>query len=311
MSSQESSLFQPIANMHKADVYRYIGNISDQPADQFVLTMKNRTERAKNCVVFIATFGGDASAAFRIARAMRRYYRGQVIMYILGQCKSAGTLLAVGADKIIMGDFGELGPIDVQLRKKDALFSRESGINHVECTKRLFEQLFTCFETAFVRLIASSSSGITTTTAADIASKISVGLFSPISSQIDPLTLADSYRSVMVAEDYGKRIAKLIPQGGKEKVINTLVNEYHAHDFVIDYEEARDIFGESSVALVSEECERAIETAYFLYWRYPIPRHQTVDIVACFSPQKSTQQSDDQSRDEGRSDGESEGRSNE
>ena len=153
----------------------------------------------------------------------------------------------------------------------NSLFSRESGMNHVECTKKLFEQLFLCFEEAFVRLITSSGAGITTTTAADIASKISVGSFSPISSQIDPLTLADSHRSVMVAENYGKRIAKLIPQEKVGKIINKLVNEYHAHDFVIDYEEAWDIFGETNVNFVSEECERAIETAYFPYWRYPIP----------------------------------------
>ena len=197
----------------------------------------------------MSTFGGGADAAFRIVRAIRRYYKnGQFILYILGQCKSAGTLLALGADKIFMGDFGELGPIDVQLRKKDALFSRESGMNHVECAKILFEQLFECFEAAFVRI---SGKGITTTTASNIASQISVGLFSPVSSQIDPLTLADSHRSVMVAEDYGKRIARLVSQDKASPVINKLVNKYHAHDFVIDYEEAKEIFGDESIQFIS------------------------------------------------------------
>ena len=201
-------------------------------------------------------------------------------MYILGQCKSAGTLLALGADKIIMGDFGELSPVDVQLRKKDDWFLRESGMNHVECTKKLFEQLFECFEEAFVQLIRNSGSGITTVTAADIASKISVGLFSPISSQIDPLTLADSHRSVMVAEDYGKCIAKLIPPEKASQVINRLVNEYHAHDFVIDYEEAQAIFGNENVQFISNEYEQKIEISLFSAWRNPISKNQFVEFTA-------------------------------
>ena len=274
----QSNLFQPVADLHQADVYMYAAEISDQNTDCFILTIKQENIRAKNCVLFLSTFGGSADAAFRAVRAVRRYYKnGQFIVYVLGQCKSAGTLLAIGADKMFMGDFGELGPLDVQLQKKDTLFARESGVNHLECTKRLFEQMFECFESAFLRF---SGAEITTITSADIASKITVGLFAPISAQIDPMSLANSHRAIMVAEDYGNRIARLIPEETRQQTINTLINGYRAHNFVIDYEEARKIFGETNVNLISSQDELAIEKAYFYFWKYPFLERQSVRILA-------------------------------
>jgi hypothetical protein len=77
------------------------------------------------------------------------------------------------------------------------------------------------------------------------------------------------------------------------EVINKLVNEYHAHGFVIDYEEAQAIFGKDNVHFISKECERTIETNFFSVWRNPSPqRRPSVDIVAYFSEQSNKTQSD-------------------
>ena len=44
-------------------------------------------------------------------------------MYLrLTHCKSAGTLLALGADEIIMSNLSELGPLDIQLPDRDYIW---------------------------------------------------------------------------------------------------------------------------------------------------------------------------------------------
>ena len=42
--------------------------------------------------------------------------------FIPRRCKSAGTLLLIGATSLIISDRGELGPLDVQLSKPDEIF---------------------------------------------------------------------------------------------------------------------------------------------------------------------------------------------
>ena len=50
------------------------------------------------------------------------------LRYVDTVCKSAGTILALGADVIIMSQYAELGPIDVQLQKEDEVGESTSGL---------------------------------------------------------------------------------------------------------------------------------------------------------------------------------------
>ena len=81
----------------------------------------------KHCVLILTTSGGDADAAYLMARYLRRSYE-KVTICVFGYCKSAGTLLALGAHEIVMGERGELGPLDVQVSTKDEMFPSRSGL---------------------------------------------------------------------------------------------------------------------------------------------------------------------------------------
>lgn len=63
------------------------------------------------------TPGGDVGAADKIARILRRRVgsHGTLRVIVPDYAKSAGTLLALGADTIVMSDSSELGPIDPQI----------------------------------------------------------------------------------------------------------------------------------------------------------------------------------------------------
>ncbi len=40
-------------------------------------------------------------------------------LFVNGMCKSAGTLIAIGADVYLLTERAEFGPIDTQIRKPD------------------------------------------------------------------------------------------------------------------------------------------------------------------------------------------------
>lgn len=67
------------------------------------------------------TPGGDMDAAEKLVTMIRtRVATGHLRVIVPDFAKSAGTLMAIGADKIAMSDTSELGPIDPQITLNDA-----------------------------------------------------------------------------------------------------------------------------------------------------------------------------------------------
>ena len=67
------------------------------------------------------TGGGDIDAAEKILMLIRTVVgTGMLRVVVPDFAKSAGTLIALGGDKIVMSDSSELGPIDPQIRLNDS-----------------------------------------------------------------------------------------------------------------------------------------------------------------------------------------------
>lgn len=62
----------------------------------------------------IHTPGGLALAAMQIARAIKAH-KAKVTVYVPVYAMSGGTLIALAADEIVLGEFSVLGPIDPQI----------------------------------------------------------------------------------------------------------------------------------------------------------------------------------------------------
>jgi len=67
-----------------------------------------------NLDVIIHSLGGDADAAYHIAKILRSYCKGKLTFIVPRHAKSAATLLCCSGDSIIMGKPSELGPVDPQ-----------------------------------------------------------------------------------------------------------------------------------------------------------------------------------------------------
>lgn len=244
-----------------ADLFLFSGPINRSGAE----LLRKQVEiapRRKNAALILTTYGGDPDAAFIIARTLQTSYE-KFDLYLFGPCKSAGTLLALGAKQIIMSRRGELGPLDVQLIKDDELIRSSSGLDIFMALSSLNKDCFRIWQTHFLSIIELSSGSITTKTAADIATSITVGLLSPITAQIDPLKLGEMQRAIEIASQYGIRL------GADPASVNKLIHYYSSHSFVIDFEEASMLFPDvRRPTLVEIELERTLQK--LLYKRYSV-----------------------------------------
>jgi hypothetical protein len=218
------------------DVILYAGPL-DKPYDDDLLNECQEKKHTK-VLLLLATYGGDANCAYRIARRLQKRYNAFSV-YIHTICKSAGTLLALGAHEIIMSDYGEMGPLDVQLQKEDEIGVSTSGLAINQALTKLRGQAFDMFEEIFLQLRIYSGMQITTKSAGEIAANITIGLLSPIYGQVDPMRLGEIDRAVRIALEYGERLGK---HNLREGALSKLVAEYPDHSFVIDRMEAEELF---------------------------------------------------------------------
>jgi len=193
---------------------------------------------ADRAMVALATPGGDAHAGFRIARALQHTYE-KFDALVPRYCKSAGTLILIGASTLYLDDMSELGPLDVQVKKGDELIGRNSGLDIFQAVNYLQNQTLAAFSTYLVEL--TQGAGLSTRVASDIACRLTTAVFEPIAAQIDPIKLAEMQRATEIAFEYGNRLnekSQNLQTGGIAK----LVTGYPSHGFVIDRREARNIF---------------------------------------------------------------------
>ena len=189
--------------------------------------------------MILSTYGGDPDAGFRIARCLQHYFTEGITLFVPHYCKSAGTLIAIGASELVLSDRGELGPLDVQLVKSDEMFERSSGMDITQGFNVLTSQAYEMFNTITVNLKLKSRLSIKL--ASEAASQIAVGAFAPIFSQIDPLRLGEIQRATEIAFKYGN-LLKVKFDNLQEFGVITLISGYPSHAFVIDRKEATTIF---------------------------------------------------------------------
>jgi len=240
-------IIDTIVSEFDADILVYFGDIQRQSDDELISECRERRRR-KNAILFLSTFGGDASAAYRIGRAIQHAYntkeqdatkRGRFTVVVYTICKSAGTLLCLGADQLVMADDAELGPIDVQMRKPEEVGERTSGLTPIQAMDTLQNQSIALFKRHFRQLRFDDELGFSTKAAAEIATKLTTGLLEPVYAQLDPIRLAEVERMLRISAEYGERIARgNLKEGGLDR----LLAKYPSHGFVIDKSEAKEIF---------------------------------------------------------------------
>ncbi|NTU50404.1 MAG: SppA protein, partial [Desulfobulbaceae bacterium] len=222
------------------DVFFYYGSINRSGYNQISDCLEKIENKSSAVCLVLSTTGGDADAAYRIARALQYYYKEFDIL-IPGLCKSAGTLLAIGANRLVFGDRGELGPLDIQLSKPDEMFENMSGLDIIQAISAIESGTLRAFKRYLFDI--RGGSGIRTKMAAEIAVQLAEKCFAPMVAKIDPVTLGEHQRAMQIAIDYGERLNEQ-SCNLKEGALERLVSAYPCHGFVIDRRESRTLFKE-------------------------------------------------------------------
>lgn len=234
-----------VAELLDSDVLLLNGPIHSDAGydmDYEVAKMCQDRRRMPNVLFMPVTYGGDAHVAYRLASVLQEHYT-KVTCYITGYCKSAGTLVAIGAHQLIMADRGELGPLDVQISKEDEIGERRSGLTALSALETLHQQAFEAFRHFMLSIKFGIERSITTRTATQMAADLTGKLMEPIYGHIDPMHVGEAGRFLLIAKKYGEILNR---EAGnlKTKTLDKLTREYPDHGFVIDRRQADDLFNE-------------------------------------------------------------------
>lgn len=212
-----------------------------------IVTCVTSKRKNPNVVFAVVTYGGMADVAYKIGRYLQSVY-DDVVAFVPTACKSAGTLLVTSAKSVVMTPFGELGPLDVQLRQRDEIFGRRSGLITRAAISDLKVHAFELFKYFMYQITDRSQGSISFKASADVAARTTSEIMGRIYEQINPDMLGQDFRDLSVATEYctrlNERFKNVTTRGDdpEHTGVGRLVHGYPSHDFVIDFEEARGLF---------------------------------------------------------------------
>jgi hypothetical protein len=219
---------------------------------------KSQPEETIN--VILDSTGGPLDSAFRTVIYLSRYAE-TLNIYVPRKAKSASTLIAVGANKLFMSPFGELGPLDTQIRDPRNPTDYISALDCYQSVDYVREFGFSTLSQALKQLAAVTQGKLLLTDSLDASAKFAIGSITPMLSQTRSLDFGAWGRSLKMGEKYAQILisrAAQIDQLKAEKIAYRLVYGYTHHLFPIDITEATDI-GLNPEEMSKEQYESAIE----------------------------------------------------
>lgn len=103
-----------------SDVLTFIGPIQSGTENIFRMVIEGLDDKRDSLLVILDTPGGIVETVERIVHVLRQHY-GDVDFLVPDRAMSAGTILAMSGDRILMDYHSCLGPIDPQVEKDGRL----------------------------------------------------------------------------------------------------------------------------------------------------------------------------------------------
>lgn len=200
--------------------------------------------------LFLYTRGGDILAPLSIVKLLRNYCQ-MLEVIIPYHAHSAGTLLALGANRIVMGKMGELSPTDPSTGHP---FNPQNPQNPQQKMEISVEDVNSYF------LLAKERAGI--------RDQEMVAVFNDLSEKIHPLALGNIYRGYRMAKTLSEKLLKLHMKPKRDekkiqKIIDHLTGLISIHNYPVTRDEAKDLG--LNVEFATGEVEDAVWAVYESY----------------------------------------------
>ncbi len=181
--------------------------------------------RQKTISLFLYTRGGDMITPIRLVKLIRSY-ADEMEVIIPYRAHSAGTLISIGADRIIMGRLGELSPVDPSTGHP---FNPENPASPTQKMEISVEDLNSYF------LLAKEKAGV--------KDEQMVNVYEDLVAKIHPLSLGNAYRAARMAKQITEKLLLMHfdAENDKEKIsriVNEITEDICIHGYPITRDEA-------------------------------------------------------------------------
>lgn len=235
MLANRLDLIKKIENKRRSKVIVYITgdrpNLSTRIAPDVLRPLAKHLSllgSQKRIDLFLYTRGGDVITPLRINHLMREFTK-EFNVIVPYKANSAGTLLCLGADHILMGVLGELGPIDPSVANQ---FNPSDSNNPHAKIPISVEDVFAYLSLARERADQTGPHEISE-------------VFKTLTNSIHPLALGNIHRHYTLIRNLAEKLLKLKnTPPSKEKIkeiIDVLTEKLYTHSYIISRREAKDI----------------------------------------------------------------------
>lgn len=230
----EARLGMPVFLFLQADHQSPLGSMTWPVRHQIVTAS---TVPAEPVAIILDSPGGQAREAYLLARFFQRHCGGYTVV-VPRWAKSAATLFSLGADRIMLGSMGELGPLDAQLSDPDRE-STMSALDEIQALERFHAFAMDAADSTMFML--TQRTGKKVETLLPMVLQFAADIVRPLIQSVDAIHYTQMSRVLKVAEEYAVRL--LEPKYGPQsaRIASALVERYPDHEFVIDAEEARTV----------------------------------------------------------------------
>jgi hypothetical protein len=168
----------------------------------------------------LSTYGGPVTSARQVALLLREF-TGRLTILVPQRARSAGTLLCLAADELVLSAFAELGPLDANM---GATESQTPGIPGTLSSEDI---------RAFPNM-ARDWFGVQ-------RPEDGLQLLAMLSQRIFPASLASFYRlDKLIRQVADELLAFQLPaEEHRARIVDQLVSGYHAHDYVLTRRDVR------------------------------------------------------------------------
>jgi len=206
----------PFATKIAGDVVPLLGNLLDGIG------------RVKKISLLLYTSGGDMLTPIRIVKLIRNHCDKFEVL-VPYKAHSAGTLICLGADMIVMSKLGELTPVDPTTGHP---FNPQNPANPQQRLEVSVEDLNSYL------LFAKEK--------ADVKSEQMVDVYKLLVDKLHPLSIGNAYRAYRMARLLTERLLWLHMDKKKDerrikKIIKEITGDITIHAYPIDREEASDL----------------------------------------------------------------------
>jgi len=205
--------------------------------------------------LFLYTAGGDTMVPWRLVSMIREYcdVYSVIIPY---KAHSAGTMIALGADEIVMSDLSEISPIDPSTAN---VFNPIDPANPQNRIPISVEDVIAYFDLAKNKFGIKSDEDLT-----KIFNK-----FVEANPQIHPLSLGNVNRTHNLIRLIAKRLLKShknrMQDDEIEKIVKYFTEDLYSHTYFVGRKEAKEELGVKSVLNADVELSQLMSDLYVEY----------------------------------------------